>query len=250
MPFVDVNGENIHYAHYDAGSDVNLVLVHGSGGCHLNWPVEALEKFNANVYAVDLPGHGESSGVGRDDVDEYVAIMDGFCNALSLGNVALAGHSLGGAIVLGSALSKKKWLTRLILVGTGSKLRVLPMIFDAIEQDYKGAVDMIGVTVYGPDVSPVLVEQEKQRSLSQSPKILLDDFKACDKFDVSSRLSEIDLPTLVISGDADKLTPVKYGQFLTDNIAGAQLVIIKDAGHLMAVEKPEEFVQAVAGFLS
>ncbi len=250
MPFVDVNGENIHYAHYDAWSDVNLVLVHGSGGCSLNWPLEALEKSNVNVYAVDLPGHGESSGVGRDDVDEYVAIMDGFCNALSLENVALAGHSLGGAIVLGSALSKKEWLTRLVLVGTGSKLRVLPMIFDAIEQDYNGAMDMIGMTVYGPDVSPALVEQEKQRSLAQSPKVILDDFRACDKFDVSARLNEITLPALVVSGDHDKLTPVKYGQYLKDNIKDAQFVVIKNAGHLLAVEKPEEFVAAVAEFLS
>ena len=63
------------------------------------------------------------------------------------------------------------------------------------------------------------------------------------------KVAAINLPTLVISGTADKLTPVKYGEHLCKNIAAAKHSIIKDAGHMMAVEKPEEFVRIVSDFL-
>lgn len=249
MPFVDVNNEKIHYAHYDAGSDINLVLVHGSGGSHANWPMREFELSSVNVFAPDLPGHGESTGSGKDNVKEYCDVVDGFCKTLGLTNVVLAGHSLGGAITLTCALVKPAWLARIILVGTGSRLRVLPVIFEVIEKDFKSAVDMMSAAIFGPGVSQKLVEQEKQRASSVSSKIMLGDFTACDKFDVSPRLDEIDLPTLIISADFDKLTPLKYGQYLKDNIKDARLVVIKDAGHLMALERPDQFVSAITEFL-
>jgi pimeloyl-ACP methyl ester carboxylesterase len=56
-------------------------------------------------------------------------------------------------------------------------------------------------------------------------------------------------PTLIITGDADVLTPVKYAQFLKDNIPGAQMAVIPGAGHMVAREKPAEFIPTVIPFL-
>ena len=75
------------------------------------------------------------------------------------------------------------------------------------------------------------------------------DYVACNAFDVSDRVGEITLPTLIITGSADQMTPPGCGEYLRDWIAGAQLVEIKDGGHMMAVEKPAEVAQAVARFL-
>ncbi|ACL04148.1 alpha/beta hydrolase fold protein [Desulfatibacillum aliphaticivorans] len=250
MPFVEVNGENIHYVHQDAGSAINLVLIHGSGGSHENWPEECLEIGCANVYLIDLPGHGKSEGESKDDVGEYTAFVDAFCNALNLENVALGGHSLGGAIVQQSALNKASWLTRLVLVGTGCRLRVMPMMFEAIETNWEGAREMMGQTVFGANPAPALVAKEMERTRDSDPQVLLGDFRACDKFDVCQRLGEITLPTLILSGDDDKLTPLKYGQFLLDGISGSKLVVITEAGHLMAMEQPAQFCQALKDFLS
>ncbi len=250
MPFIEINGENIHYLHQDAGSAINLVLVHGSGGSHENWPVQTMELSCANVYLLDLPGHGKSSGKNQDSVDAYVDVVEAFCQALSLENVALGGHSLGGAIAQAAGLRKPAWLTRLVLIGTGSRLRVMPMVLEAIETNWEGALAMMGQTVFGSNPDPALVEQESIRAKAVKPEVLLGDFKACDKFDISSRLGEIALPTLILSGDDDKLTPLKYSQFLLNGISGSQLVVIENAGHLMAMEQPEQFCKALVDFLS
>jgi pimeloyl-ACP methyl ester carboxylesterase len=63
-------------------------------------------------------------------------------------------------------------------------------------------------------------------------------------------VAAIKFPTLVISATADKLTPVKYGRYLRDHIPGATQTVIEDAGHYMALEKPEEFTRIVSDFLS
>ena len=250
MPFVEVNGENIHYVHRDAGSSINLVLIHGSGGSHENWPQECLEIGCANVYLIDLPGHGKSEGKNREDVDGYVAVVDAFCKALALENVALGGHSLGGAIAQASALDNPAWLTRLVLVGTGCRLRVMPMIFDAIETNWEGAQEMMGQTVFSSNPDPALVAMERARTKNADPQVLLGDFRACDKFDICARLGEITLPALILSGDDDKLTPLKYSQFLLDGIPDSKLVVLTKAGHLMALEQPGQFCQALKEFLS
>jgi pimeloyl-ACP methyl ester carboxylesterase len=78
---------------------------------------------------------------------------------------------------------------------------------------------------------------------------LRDDLLACDAFDITARLSEIATPTLVVTGDADVMTPVKYGQFLKDSIPGAHMAVIAGAGHMVAREKPVEFISAVSAFL-
>jgi pimeloyl-ACP methyl ester carboxylesterase len=69
--------------------------------------------------------------------------------------------------------------------------------------------------------------------------MLYRDLSACNIFDVMPRLSEIHLPTLIICGDEDRLTPVKYSQYLHSHIAGSTLCILPDAGHYVFREQPE-----------
>ena len=75
------------------------------------------------------------------------------------------------------------------------------------------------------------------------------DFAACDAFDVRSRLSEIRAPTLIVCGAEDKMTPPKYSEYLTQNIAGAEFHLIENAGHMVMLERPEEFNRVLLDFL-
>jgi pimeloyl-ACP methyl ester carboxylesterase len=86
--------------------------------------------------------------------------------------------------------------------------------------------------------------------LAVGPGVLRGDFLACDRFDVMGRLGEVRLPTLVICGEEDQLTPPKYSQFLVDHIQGARLVTIPEAGHMVMLEKPQETTDTMAGFSS
>jgi pimeloyl-ACP methyl ester carboxylesterase len=77
----------------------------------------------------------------------------------------------------------------------------------------------------------------------------LGDLIACDRFDVMERLEKIDVPTLVIAGAADQLTPPKYAHYITKHISNARLTLLEGAGHMVMLEQPEKVAQAVQDFL-
>jgi pimeloyl-ACP methyl ester carboxylesterase len=130
MPELTVNGQSLHYAESGAGA-LTLVLVHGSGGDHTTWKpqLEGLAAA-ARIVALDLPGHGASSGEGCDTIGAYAAVVCRFLNGLGSGAVVLGGHSLGGAIAQTLALDAPELLRGLVLVGTGARLKVLPELFE------------------------------------------------------------------------------------------------------------------------
>ncbi len=75
------------------------------------------------------------------------------------------------------------------------------------------------------------------------------DFRACDHFDVTGRLSKIVLPVLVLTAEDDQLTPPASGEFLAKNIDRAIRVHIMDAGHIAPMEKPEAVNRTIIEFL-
>ena len=92
-------------------------------------------------------------------------------------------------------------------------------------------------------------EDDKVTVAGVDPVVAHGDYLACNSFDIMDRVREIKIPTLIITGSADLMTPSKYGQYLHDQISDAQWIDIKDGGHMMAVEKPAQVSQAVARFL-
>ncbi len=263
MPYVTVAGERLFYALFegDLTRTQNLLLVHGAGGDHIHWSAELRRLPGFNVHALDLPGHGRSAGRGRTSVEDYADSVDLFVQALGLGRVSVVGHSMGGAIAQILALSQPKWLVSVILVGTGARLRVHPLILEGLQPYYSGeipdasdagferTIDTICKWAYGPTISEQTLRKGRQQLLSVDPVVIYGDYLACNSFDIMDRVRDITLPTLIVTGSADQMTPSKYGQYLHDQISGAQWVDIKDGGHMMAVEKPVEVSQPIACFL-
>ena len=249
MTFIDVAGEKIFYSLNASNQDRSIVMIHGSGGDHTSWPMNLRDLTQANVYTLDLPGHGQSTGHGRDSVVAYADFIEAFAAKLDLDGVTLIGHSLGGAIVQTLAVRAPGWLKSIVLVGTGARLKVHPDILEGLLSDFKATIDIVCQWAFGPTASEALIREGREVMLKTSPEVVHGDYHACNQFDILDKLRAIDLPTLVISGTADKLTPVKYGDFLCKHIPSAKHSIINDAGHMMAVEKPEDFTRAVIDFL-
>lgn len=248
MPFALIGSENIHYELNSSTAATTLLPIHGSGGNSTHWPRELADISHLRVCTPDLPGHGRSTGSGRNRVEDYAGFIDAFVRALDLHRVILMGHSLGGAIALSSALRMPDWLAGLILVGTGARLRVTPAILEGLLSTPEETTHIICHLLFGPTAPPPLIERIRAQLLTMNPRIAHGDFSACDQFDILNRIGEINTPTLVISGAEDKLTPPKYGNFLCSRIPGAGHTIIAGAGHLMALEKTTEFIAAVTGF--
>lgn len=249
MPKLTVNGQTLYYA--ETGVRVpTLVLIHGSGGDHGTWTRQLEGLAHATtVVALDLPGHGASSGDGCDTIAGYVATVRQFLTMLGRGSVVLGGHSLGGAIAQAVALDAPELLRGLVLVGTGARLRVFPQLFEMLARDYAEAVGFVTDHAWSSSAPAELKEQGRKTVSATRPSVTRGDFTACDRFDVMNRLGEIRLPTLVVVGEDDRLTPPKYAEFLTGKIAGARLVRIPRAGHFVSLEQPDEVNRAIGEFL-
>ncbi|MBL7183521.1 MAG: alpha/beta hydrolase [Anaerolineae bacterium] len=252
MPYLTVVGERTFYALYqgDVRGERNLVLVHGAGGSHLDWPAALRRLRGANVYDPDLPGHGRSEGPGRSSIAAYRDFLLAFLDALGLERVTVVGHSMGGAIALDFALHYPDRLVSLILVGSGARLRVAPAILTGILSDFEATVGLVCDYAFGPGATEQLRRLGRQRLLKTPAEVLHGDYAACDAFDAMERLGEVRCPTLVIGGTADMLTPPKYSVYLRDHIPGAELVLVDAAGHMVMLEKPEVVSKIIFRFIA
>lgn len=251
MPFVQVLGKKIHYVG-DVGveGDAPLLFVHGAGGTHENW-LNQLRGLSGRypALAVDLPGHGRSEGDGFRSIEAYRDFVKEFLDALGLRQAVLVGHSMGGAIALSFALLYPTRLAALVLVGTGARLKVHPRVFEALRGDRNEAAHLLVGWAYAENAPPELIRQGEAKWLEASPAVVEGDFLACNAFDLMDEVEKIRLPTLILCGAEDRLTPVKYAEYLHQKIRDSRLLLVPGAGHMVMIERPEEMNRALDAFL-
>ena len=228
-----------------------IILIHGAGGEHLHWPIQARRLSGYRVYAMDLPGHGKSEGHGLHQVSGYAEQVLRWMDEVGLHKAVLVGHSMGGAISLYMGLQYPERVRGLSLVGTGANLPVNADFLEntAHETTFQSAVEFLASWAFSPSADPKLAEAAQQQMFGTRPTVLHGDFMACDAFDVRERLGEIEHPTQVICGSDDKLMPVRFSQYLADHIPSAELDLIPEAGHMVMLEKPVLFASALEKFL-
>lgn len=253
MPFISMNGAAIHYASeapQGAGVGLTVLFVHGAGGTREHWRFQVRHVGPRwGALAVDLPGHGDSQGDGYRTIAEYRDFVRALLDALGISRAVLVGHSMGGGIAQSFALASPDRLAGLILVGTGARLRVHPDIFATTQRNMAEAGRLISQWAYSRSALPATVAQAAEAFARNRGTVLEGDFLACDAFDLMHEIAAIRVPTLVLCGEEDRLTPVKYARFLQQQIPGAALEIIPGAGHLVMLEKPVEVNRALTAFL-
>ena len=243
----------LHYFASEADNFVRppVLLIHGAGGHHLYWPPQVRRLHNQRMFAMDLPGHGKSDGIGHHRVQDYADEILKLMAALRLNAAVLVGHSMGGAIALDAAIRFPRRVLGLCLIGSGARLRVDPAILRSLAQDsnYAAALRLIGERSFAARTGRRLMELAMQRMAETRPSVLHGDLMACNAFDVTHQISNINSPTLVLCGAEDQMTPPKYSDFMHANIGGSRLKIIPGAGHMVMLEQPDEVADELASFL-
>lgn len=227
-----------------------ILFLHGAGGSHHTFRDQwARLKGTARLIIPDLPGHARSGGAPFESIPAATEWLADFVKELGLKKFVLAGHSMGGAIALQAALNEVPGIEALILISSGARLKVAPEIVENIERRFKEFAPELVDRMLSPETSALLREDVLQSVLSTRPETYLADFRACTGFDVMNRIGVIRLPTLVVNGADDTLTPLKYGEYLAMNIPGAVLKILHGTGHLPILERPNELVACITAFL-
>ena len=201
-----------------------------------------------HAVALDLPGHGRSQPPGRNTIDGYRDVVLGLLDALGFDRAVIVGHSMGGGIAQTLALSHPDRVAGLGLVGTGTRLRVLPAILEGVLSDFDTTARLVVENSYAPTLDAAIRERAVTEFRACPPTVTHGDFTACDKFDIMPRLAEIRAPTLVICGREDRMTPVKSSEFLASKIPHTRLRLIEGAGHSVMIEKADEVNRALMAF--
>jgi pimeloyl-ACP methyl ester carboxylesterase len=196
-----------------------------------------------------LPGHGLSDPPGETSVSAYADWISSFIQELGLRHAAPIGCSLGSAVALSLALNPQPWLSGLVLVGSGARLRVLPSVLQGLRENPEAALMNLGEFSLAPTAGRPLRDMIDAKFRAASAGLIHGDLSACDRFDVMGELERISVPTCVIVGEHDRLTPVKYAQYLAKHIPHAEMSVIPDAGHLVMIEQPAAFNKIMGRFL-
>ncbi len=235
----------------EATAPYPIVLVHGAGGNHLYWPPEIRRLRGIRVFAPDLPGHGKSEGPGEQSIQSYQDTLLRWLDFIGLQKIILVGHSMGGAIALRFASLHPERVAGLGLISTGARLKVHPSLIESAagRGSNETAIEFIIEQSFSDQANPRLVNQAAQRFKETRPSVLHGDFLACEAFDMRQELGTLSMPTLVLCGDQDRMTPLRFSQYLARQLPNAELEIIREAGHMVILERPREVAACLQRFL-
>ena len=239
-----------------------LVLLHAFPLNSDMWKpqVDALSK-DFRIFTPDLPGFGRMTVADQSSIDGMADAVARYLDGQGVtAPVALGGLSMGGYVALAFARKYPQRLKALILADTRSepdddagKANRDKMIAFANDHTAADVIEQMLPKMLSDETRtqrPEVVAEVRRIAAVQSTAGIIAALKALrDRPDAGPSLGKIAVPTLVIVGSDDALTPPAMSQSLAGRIAGAKLVTIPGAGHLSNLEKPAEFTAALRQFL-
>jgi 3-oxoadipate enol-lactonase len=255
-----INGTSMAYE--DAGHGMPVILLHGFPLDHRMWrnQVEALQSAY-RVITPDFRGM-RGSDVPKDPIsldqyaDDVLALMD----HLHVEQAVLGGFSMGGYVAFSLLRKAPKRFSAVVLANTrpeadtqeGQKNR-MTMAASLFEKGAVAARDAMVSKLLSEDnqqVMPELVDEISSIMNSMKPEGLVHACLAMAfRKDSVSLLPSISVPTLVIAGEMDAITPPDVMRQMADRMPNSRMMRIPGAAHLTPMEKPEEFNSAVLEFL-
>jgi 3-oxoadipate enol-lactonase len=248
------NGYDIGYVEAGGGSATPIVFLHGVGSDKSVWhPQLAHFGRSRRAIAFDYPGYGDSdpapAGTTRDD---YASAVISAMHELGVDRAHICGLSLGGVIAIAMHHAGPERCASLILADTFAAHPTGAAIY---ERSIEGSRDLLAMAEARVDVllaqpADPEVRREAVETMSRiDPAAYRIGAEAVWLADQRGRAQEIRVPTLVICGDQDRVTPPELSNELAGLIPGARTQLIAGAGHLTNLEKPDEFNRIVDRFI-
>lgn len=264
MPHTQICGTDIFYQFTGEGEET-LVILNGIMMSVASWSyaTKVFAKAGYRVLGVDFRDQGQSGSSGKPyKIEQHADDLKALLDYLGLTKCHLLGLSYGGQVAMIFALRYPGYIQKLILANTTGSLTnhlraigsawdeaarlgdgvrffklAMPSIYSAkfYEKNYQWLLDR--ETALGQTLTPEWFERYLRLSSSHGA------------YDVTGEVKHIKLPTLLIAGELDGVTPATEMRKLHEAIEGSAFVMIPDSGHTACYEKPAEFHLAVVGFL-
>jgi pimeloyl-ACP methyl ester carboxylesterase len=208
-----------------------------------------------SVLAVDLPGHGESDPSAAASVDDYARAVEGMVDALGLGPVIAAGHSLGGAVAIALAGRRPDAVRGLVLLSSCAKVPHTDGVAERILASLPGPLrrmivfSMAKRILFAPGAPARAVALGMDELRACPPETLLKDVRAGKAMDVADRVARLDVPALIMCGSRDRLIPPELSESLHRLIPRSRLCIVEGAGHMLPLEAPDRVNQEILQFV-
>jgi len=261
MPTVKLNNLNFHYEIEGKGPPLLLIAGLGCDSSHWNFVKPLLVK-TFQVITLDNRSVGRTetpscSYTIREMGEDVIALLE----YLNISKTHLLGHSMGGAIAQTIAHRAPRYIDRLII--SNSMAQVVPRalfwlhhcanLYDAhkpLEETMSIVAPWVFSNMFFTDPKKVekLLSQKKAYSYQQSASGFRQQVEAVASFDSRSWIDQLSLPSCIITGKEDILTPLEGAQYLHQHIKNSQL-LIQEGAHSPMFEIPEEYADAIKNFL-
>ena len=257
----------------EEGKGPPLLLIHGFGASTFTWRFVAPELAKSHrVIAVDLKGFGQSDKPfdGRYSVYDQAELLAQLIEDKDLRDLTLVGHSFGGGVALLLALEANQRLdgriTRLVLLNSIAFPQNIPVFFRLLDVPL---VSQIGVRMVPPSVqarvalqiayfddskidpeeielyaAPLKTAAGKHAIIYSARQIVPEDIA-----ELSERYKTIELPTLILWCDHDRIVPLEVGIKLRRTLPNSTLRLVEDCGHMPQEEQPATTLALIKGFI-
>jgi pimeloyl-ACP methyl ester carboxylesterase len=239
-----------------------IVFVHGFPFDHLMWKNQ-IDELSREFFCItyDIRGLGESpAGSGQYTMEMFVDDLEFLIKDLNLNKSVLCGLSMGGYISLRAVERMENQFSALILCDTKSsaddnegKLKRAAAVKHIDSGNFENFIETFVTNCFGEDFI-INKMNNFEEVVSRSKKNDPAGVKGCllamaGRTDTTHYLSKISIPSLIISGEKDKLTPPEIMKQMAEQINHSKFVLVKNAGHMTPIESPQEVNNAIKEFL-
>lgn len=247
---VSKDGVKIHYIL--AGKGKPVIFVHGLGESFLTWKpqISFLPAQGFRVIALDLRGHGDSQiPPKRIKMEDFAMDVESVINAEKIEKAAMVGYSMGALVLLELYSLRKEVFEKLVLEATAPEYP--PAMTEVLENM---SMHEIARQVADFAVSPVASEELKREIyeiISRTDKsVYIQSAEAATQKSYRSILQSLSVPTLIISGELDYISPPEVAEEMSRIIPNARKYVFQGVGHMPHREKPGEYNKILLEFLS
>jgi pimeloyl-ACP methyl ester carboxylesterase len=254
MPFLTHAGVSLRYDRTGAGPAV--LFIHPWSANRTFWERQAQAlRDRHTVITVDVRGHGESSHPRTGySMGTLVGDLEHLVRALGVARIAVVGWSMGGFLAQELALRLGDRVTALGLIATSaggsSKAKEVDEAKAGIAADFRGFVRELAKRLFKDGAEAPLYAWTVSQLQKTPPHVAAACFETLVAADFRKRLKELKVPTTVVHGKKDALTPLAEAEALAKAIKGAKLVVCDASGHAPPFEEPDKVNQTLGELLA